>query len=84
MSTCLRGFDVISHLDFCHLDQKRFLCSQSGEKKKDDETVDSLGEECWDLQITKWRSSGKFLKHICVYLRIMCHPRSSGERSGAQ
>lgn len=52
-----------------------FLCLQSGEKKKDDETVDSLGEDLsvWAKNGLKVHFAPLSLKHVYV----LCDSRSS-------
>lgn len=60
------------------------ICLQSGEKKKDDETVDSLGEDLsvwtnkWELKVLLSPFNTELL---CVFV---CGSRSSGEGSGPQ
>lgn len=61
-----------------------FLCLKSGEKKKDDETVDSLGEDFSYFALCLKYSIFLLPYMLNFFVISFCCTRSSGKGSGAQ
>lgn len=64
--------------------EKILLSLQSGEKKKDDETVDSLGKNCFGLILSPLRKKRKKSEPKVVFLCLLFGSRSFREGTSSQ